>query len=1187
MRYLILGVTEARDRDGGVVAVGGARLRALLTALALRGGRPATVAELVADVWGGGEPPRDAPAALQALVSRLRRTLGGKDTVRAEVAGYRLDATEDDIDLYVFRRLARRGAQELAAHPEAAARTLRQALALWRGPALADLPDADTEPAARSAHALREAAVRDRIDADLRRGTDPASLLPELEQLLAVHPYDEPLRARHLRALRAAGRQADALLAYETFRRSLADQLGTDPGPELKALHAELLDPEREPDHSAAPAPALGYEPASGPGPGPGGGDGGGGGGGHGGAVAGSASGLGSGSGGGPGSGNIRPRLTSFVGREPELEALRAELGRFRLVTLIGPGGSGKTRLAEHSAGAHPEPAWLVELAPLDHPAAVPGAVLSALGLREATLVTRDKGAGGTADDPTAQLVEHCGRRRLLIVLDNCEHLVEAAAQLAETLLTHCPDLRILATSREPLGVPGEVLRPVEPLPPEPAVRLFADRGAAARPGFSAADDPDAVREICARLDGLPLAIELAAARLRLLSPRQIADRLDDRFRLLTSGSRTVLPRQQTLRAVVDWSWDLLDEGERTLLRRLSVFAGGWDLAAAEAVCGDARLDAADLLGSLVDKSLVVAVPGGGGTGGGTGGREGRGAAGDQGCDGAGCADDGMRFRMLETIHEYAVERAAEDPADRAATAARHTAHFLALAEEAEPLLRSGAQLPWIRRIETELDNLRAALRTAMATDPASARRFVLALGWFWWLRDYRSEGADWTTEVLALPGTGAEAAAGTGAESASGTGAEAAAGAGAEAAAGTGVAQAQGEPSEPLPDSPAYWDRLRLELLHLFLVAESRRPAEFRSPERMAMARRVQAAFRRPVPEAARFPGMLWPLTAMLSGDLVDFHRALDETVENCRRHGGEWELGVTLMLRTHVAIDLTGGLATVDADLAELHEIARRVGDRWTRAQVSSAAGEVALSRGRYDWARTEYEECLRLAREVGAHMEAPFAIARIAEAAYCTGDCDTAERLLTEAQTEADRYGAQDAQAFGKLLGAFIALDRGNLAAARAAVDAAAAVVDTSQHRTGRAAVPPQFIAGLDTLEVMLLGHEEGPWAGLAKARTGLAAAVEARCAEPVLARFTEAVALLLADADRPAESVRALAAATAWRAGHPRSVPDQRALRDLPSRTLAALGPDRQRAEEAAGSALDPRGVLTLLATTTPA
>jgi predicted ATPase len=239
-------------------------------------------------------------------------------------------------------------------------------------------------------------------------------------------------------------------------------------------------------------------------------------------------------------------------------------------------------------AAALPDGVWLAELAPVDDPSNVPEAVLTALGARETVL----RGAGAEEmrvvadrdDNPLARLIEHCARRRMLLVLDNCEHVVAAAAHLVEQLLQRCPGLTVLATSREPLGVPGELVRPVEPLAEPYALRLLADRGAAARPGFTIADDPDAAAEICRRLDGLPLAIELAAARLRMLTPRQIADRLDDRFRLLTSGSRTVLPRQQTLRAVVDWSWELLDEDEREVLRRLSVFAGGSDLAAAEAV---------------------------------------------------------------------------------------------------------------------------------------------------------------------------------------------------------------------------------------------------------------------------------------------------------------------------------------------------------------------------------------------------------------------------------------------------------------------------------------------------------------------------------------------------------------------------------------------------------------------------
>ncbi|MEV7727297.1 BTAD domain-containing putative transcriptional regulator [Streptomyces sp. NPDC087917] len=1080
MRYLILGTTEAHDETGAPLSLGGARLRALLTALALRAGAPAAapVPDLIDEVWGD-DPPRDAPAALQALVSRLRRTLGSRDAVRADPSGgYRLTAAREDVDLHRFTRLAAEGARQLPADPALAAETLREALALWRGPALVDLPEPARGAHAAAPQARRTRAARDRVEADLRGGaTAPGALLPELEALIQEHPYDEGLRAQQLRALRADGRPAEALAAYEHTRTALAEGLGTDPGPELRALHAELLHTEPEPEP----------EPASTP-PAP------------------------------PPRGNLRPRLTSFVGREVELAALAEDLARFRLVTLTGPGGSGKTRLAEHAAADRPDSGRLVELARLDHPAAVPGAVLSALGLRENGFVARERAA--TDADPTAVLVEHLAHREVLLVLDNCEHVIGAAAELAERLLTHCPGVRILATSREPLGVPGEALRPVEPLPPATAHRLFTDRARSARPDFDPADDPAAAVEICRRLDGLPLAIELAAARLRLLTPRQIAERLDDRFRLLTGGARTVLPRQQTLRAVVDWSWDLLDTAERTVLARLSVFAGGCDLAAAEDVCADPSYDVADILGSLVDKSLVQAEP----------------------------APDGMRYRMLETIHEYAGERAAADPDGIHATTTRHTAHYLALAEHAEPLLRSADQLPWTRRVETELDNLRAALHTATAPGPrstagpaseaapATAQRLVFALGWFWWLRDYRAEGAEWAGRALALTR------------------------------------------QEPPEGSPGFWDFMRLQVLHIFLLAENNGSERFRTPEYRALALRIRDTFRHASPETCRFPGMLWPATGLLTGeahDAIDFHTHLDEAVEGCRRYAGDWELGVTLLLRTHVAIDTTGGLPTLDEDLAELRRIAHRLGDRWTRAQVASAAGELALSRGRYDEARTEYEDCLRLAHEVGAHIEAPFAIARIAEAAYCAGDVEAAARLLAEADREAEEFGGvYDVTTFARLLSARIALTLGDTDRARAECRLARA-------EAARITVPAHLTAGLDNAEALLAARTEGPAAGLALIAPALGSAIAARCAERVLAALAETAALLLAEAGEPAASVRILAAATAWRTGHPRAVPEQSLLDGLPARTRAVLGPAAYAEARAAGRDLTPDGAVTAL------
>ncbi|MEW1926154.1 BTAD domain-containing putative transcriptional regulator [Streptomyces sp. NPDC088360] len=1063
MRYRILGATEAYDEQGEPLPVGGRRLRALLATLALRPNRTVPMETLIAEVWAQDEPPTDAPAALQALVGRLRRALG-KGAVASGPGGYRLTATPEDIDLHRFERLVREGKAALDHDPAAAARTLREALTLWRGPALADLPD---RSAATRPEALFAEATRARVEADLLLG-HASDVVPELRELTADQPYDEALHALLIRALRDAGRGADALAAYEDARRTLADALGADPGPELRALHAELLDPDTAAARTAERPPAK-PERTERP----------------------------------ERTGNIRPRLTSFVGREPELAAIRSDIGRARLVTLTGPGGSGKTRLAEEAAAGHPR-AWLAELAPLDRPEAVPGAVVSALGLRETVLMTSDLTV--PQDDPVGLLIEYCAPRSLLLLLDNCEHVIGAAAELAHTLLTHCPDLTVVATSREPLGVPGEFVRSVEPLPPDPAHRLFTERATAVRPDFAAEEDAEAVAEICRRLDGLPLAIELAAARLRLLTPRQIADRLDDRFRLLTSGARTVLPRQQTLRAVVDWSWDLLDEPERTVLREVSVFAGGWDLEAAEAVCTG---PAADLIGALVDKSLLIAEPTAGGD---------------------------MRYRMLETIHEYASERAAETPDLRTAAGHRHTAYVRALVERAEPLLRSADQLPWIQRLETELDNIRAALqRTIESHDAEDALALALGIGWFWWLRNYRRESTEWIARILrlapAMPPDGPD-----------------------------------GTPDGPDgTDDPLHWSWMSLRLLHFFLVAESRPTDAVTGEADRRYLGRVRDAFARPVPAAARFPGLLWPFTAYFLDGPDAARPGLDAVVANCRRYGGDWEIGVSLMFRTHQAVDAPGNLSGVDEDLAELRGLSRRAGDRWMRAQVSSAAGEAAMARGLHEEARAEYDEALRLAYEVGAYAETPFLIVRLAEIAYREGDRDLAAKALHEAGIEADRYGVADSRAFMRMVQSTMALDDGDVAEARALFDAAHAEAE-------RGTPPPQFNADLRGLEARIVAAESGPEQALPLLAHGLREALESRCAELVVASLVDGGATLVSRLGDHPRAARLLAFGTRLRSGHPRPAPYLDAAARVETAALAALGDERYEAERTAGAGL---------------
>ncbi|MEV0691872.1 BTAD domain-containing putative transcriptional regulator [Streptomyces sp. NPDC050388] len=910
VRYRVLGTTQALRPDGTTVPVGGARLRALLTVLALRAGRTVPVRLLVDEVWDG-DPPADATGALQALVGRLRRALGA-DAVASEDGGYRLTAAPDDIDLHRFERLATEGLRALSdGDPAKAGAVLDDALALWHGPALADLPDRAAEAARLDTRRLD--ALRARHGAALALGRAEQAL-PELTALCDSHPLDEPLQALRLRALRDAGRSAEALAAYEDVRRLLADRLGSDPGGELRALHVELLSPDR-------PAP---QPPSGSPRP----------------------------------PGNLRARLTSFVGREADIEAIRHDLAAARLVTLFGPGGAGKTRLSQEAAEAvrqhSPDGVWLAELAPVDDPADVPEAVVTAVGARETVLygagVESMRAAGADrGDDPLDRLAEHCGRRRMLLVLDNCEHVVEAAARLAQALLERCPGLTVLATSREPLGVPGELLRPVEPLPEPVALRLLADRGAAAHPGFRVDDDPEACAEICRRLDGLPLAIELAAARLRMLTPRQIADRLDDRFRLLTSGSRTARHRQQTLRAVVDWSWDLLDADERDVLRRLSVFAGGCDLAAAEAVCGPVALDA---LGSLVDKSLVVAAPSG---------------------------DAGMRYRLLETVAEYAAERL-DEAGQRAGAERAHLTYYRELARTTDPLLRGPKQLGAIQRLEREYENLRTALRRAVAVrDEHEALCLTLSLVWYWQMRDQRIELRNWCREVMALgpdPFT------------------------------------------EPVRPAAALWQRCTDAPPPLAgeVLAEARRGVhlahmacmdteldDWQTPQAQHRLRLIAAAYEPGLPQTCRPPGTFWAFALILTGDMSTLRTAADAGVRTCRQTPGfEWELASTLQTRANLLANRSDQAGDARRDADEALEIYRRLGDAWGTAEALSARGEARERGGEYRLAAADYEAAIEYAERLGARTQVAVLTTRLGSALLEAGDEEEeerGERLLRE--------------------------------------------------------------------------------------------------------------------------------------------------------------------------------------------
>ncbi|MFI6821137.1 BTAD domain-containing putative transcriptional regulator [Micromonospora sp. NPDC050187] len=647
MRFGVLGPLAVSTDTGEPVTIPGAKVRVLLADLVANRNQVVSADRLVDDLWGGAPPAKPA-GALQVRVSQLRRALddaepGARDLIESRPPGYLLRTDAVDVDRFTA----------LATADDVA--SLTEALRLWRGEPYADV--ADEEWVRAEAARLTEAhlVVREKLAAARLARGEHALVAADLAEMVATHPLREGLRALHLRALYAAGRQSEALASYADLRRRLADELGLDPGPELVALHRRIL--EQDAGLSAPPPTALVRN-------------------------------------------SLPARLDELVGRAEALTELRELVPARRLVTLVGPGGVGKTRLAtEVAAGqSFPDGVHLVELAALrPGDTAVAGLVLAVLDVREVT------GAGAAPEDRLVTVLRH---RRALLVLDNCEHVVEPAAALVARLLREATDVHVLATSREPLRLAGELLWEVPPLPVpaderdldavrrSAAARLFAARVAAQQRGFRLDERTGpAVARLCRRLDGLPLALELAATRVRALGVDEVVARLDDRFGLLRGGQRDLPARQRTLTAVIEWSWDLLAEQERAVLARLAVHRDGCTLDAAEEVCG-ADID---VLTQLVDRSLVV-----------------RDASGGR-----------PRYRLLESVAAFCLDRLADADAVRA----RHAAYYTRLAEHADPLLRGTGQREWLARLDAEAANLRAAL------DHGGGLRLATALTWYWFLR--------------------------------------------------------------------------------------------------------------------------------------------------------------------------------------------------------------------------------------------------------------------------------------------------------------------------------------------------------------------------------------------------------------------------------------------------------------------
>lgn len=687
---------------------------------------------------------------------------------------------------------------------------------------------------------------------------------------------------------------------------------------------------------------------------------------------------------------NLPQQTTSFIGREKQVEEVKARLGKTRLLTLTGAGGSGKTRLSLQVAAdlltGDGDGVWLVELAALTDPALVPGTIASVLGIKEQT------------SQPIQQtLVEALRTKRLLIVLDNCEHLVAACASLAADLLRSCPDVHLLASSREPLNVSGEqtyrvptLMLPdprqpqtVESLSQFEAVRLFIERAQAVQPSFALTNaNAPAVAQVCFRLDGIPLAIELAAARVRSLSAEEISRRLDHRFRLLTGGSRDTLPRQQTLRALIDWSYDLLTEPEKALLRRLSVFAGGWTLSAAEAVCADEPVEdweVLDLLTALVDKSLVVAEP----------------------------AGDGTRYRLSETVRQYSGDRLAESGE---AMGGRAAACFLALAEEAAPQLTGPDQAAWFSRLEAEHDNLRASLawKEQSADGREDSLRLAAALWRFWFVRGHLSEGRLWLDRALAAA-SGGEASAAW---------AKALQGAGnlAWSQGDYGGARALHEECLALFRQLGDQKGIASALGNLGLVASHQGDfawAQTLHEECLALSR--QSGEQQSI--ASALGNLGW--VAQCQSDFAAA-RALYEECLTLFRHQGD-QKGIANVLGNLGLVALyQGDHAGASALYEESLTLSRQLRDQKGIANALCNLGSMALYQGDYWGARALHDESLTLFRGLGDQQGIANALSNLGWVAQGQGDFAEAQALHEECLTVSRQLGDQQgvAAALGNL-------------------------------------------------------------------------------------------------------------------------------------------------------------------------
>jgi predicted ATPase/DNA-binding SARP family transcriptional activator len=919
MEFRILGPLQVVVEETPV-PVRGAGERALLALLLLDAGRVVPAERLIDSLWGEALPS-DPVHALHARASRLRHELCriglSKSLVVARRPGYVLDVDPGVVDVHRFQRLV--GQLRLSAERGGASarRLYAEALGLWRGPALAEFgSQAWARDQASRLEEMRLCVVEEWAETRLAAGQH-AELIGELAELVAQHPLRERLHGQLMLALYRSGRQAEALAVFQRARTTLVDELGLDPSTELRNLEQAML---RQDPWLAAPLRALEEEPPA-----------------------------------------LPSRLTSFVGRTRERAVLRELLMSRRLVTLTGPGGVGKTSLAVQVATAAADRArdasWLVTLAGVDEGSALAAAVADALGAPPGPEAAEDR------------VLRFLRPRAALVVLDNCEHLAPACAVLVNRLLRACPRLRVLATSREPIGIAGEAQFPLSPLPTPPSgaamgelaafdsVRLLVDRARDADPGFALDEaSAPAVAHICRQLDGLPLAIELAAARLKALPVTEIAARLDDRFRLLTAGPRTADARHRTLRATMDWSHQLLTDAERVLFRRLAAFRGGWSLEAAEEVCGGAHLadpEFLDLHARLVDRSLVVPRRG-----------------------------SEARFGMLETLRQYADERLGE-AGERDRLEAAHAAYFTRLAERAEARLRGPEQEHWLGVLRRERDNLRAALAWGRAHSDTSelGLRLAAALGWFWYFTSAPEGTAELQTMLSAARSASRQA---------------------------------------------------RARALQAIAVAARPGSCIVHPDPRCAAAARasLELFIELGGTLAAAYSAALLAVEAIAGADRAESLAMLDDATAEFDRVGDDWGRALAQFVRSELYF-LTGDADAATGCSQQALGLFRALEDHWGVSAVHYHRGLALHRAGRLRAALSAHEAVLAEGRR-GRAKAVQYALADMGHIALALADLDRAAQHFAAARVAAAQSGAEG-NALASLGEGHLAREHGNLATA----------------------------------------------------------------------------------------------------------------------------------------------------------